>query len=483
MKHYDCIVVGGGMSGLSTAYALLQRNVDVLLIEAGANPGGSMQSERTPEGFVLEHGPNTVTSKDPELWAHFESLGLEEQRLVADRAGGRRYILLDGKPTLIPTAPPALIASPLLSPLAKLRVLAEPLIPRGPTEDESVFSFFARRLGYEPASRLLDPFVSGVYAGDPRSLSVRSAFPSIWEAEQRAGSVILGMISGSKPKNGAAKEPKAAKKPRQRSVLFSFEDGLNTWPQAITRALGERCWLNMPTRALRPAPDGWILTVEQDGKPVEVSAGQVVLAAPAFVAAELVKHIDQRAAAAMRGMYYPPLTVVHVGYRREDVEHPLDGFGLLCPSGEQRDILGMLWPSSLFPGRAPAGTVLTTNFVGGARRPELARLPDDELQAMVMREQQAMIGARGKPVMFKAIRWKRAISQYNAGHAHRIALLEQLEQAQPGLYLAGNYRDGVSVEKCWKRGNALAERIARRSQSKRGHAASNQKVLERSTGA
>jgi oxygen-dependent protoporphyrinogen oxidase len=184
-----------------------------------------------------------------------------------------------------------------------------------------------------------------------------------------------------------------------------------------------------------------------------------VLTVPAYVTAQLVANINPTAAQALRKIPYSPLAIVHLGYRRADVEHPLDGFGMLCPSREQRDILGTLWPSSLFPGRAPDDAVLTTSFVGGARSPELLQHDDEELIERVMREQRAIVGAKGEPVFAQVTRWQQAISQYVAGHPARMEALVQLEAMAHGLYVLGNFRDGVSVEKCWHKGRNLGMHI------------------------
>lgn len=458
MTTYDAIIVGAGISGLSAAYALHQRGASVLVVEARDVVGGSIRSERTAEGFVLEHGPNTVVSKDPLLWEHFSKLGIATQRLVADRRSGRRYVLIDGRLELLPTSPMAFFGSKILSTGGKLRLLAEPLLPRTRMSDESIASFCTRRLGSEAAQRLVDPFVSGVYAGDPAATSMRAAFPSLWDAEQSHGSIALGMILGRKRAQTDAGHPKPA---RMRSEMFTFRNGLMTWPQAIADALGnERVWLNTVATALQRESDHWQLTVTRHEQPETLTSSQIILATPADVAARLVDRLDTDAAPMLRAIPYAPLAIVHLGYRRSDVSHPLDGFGMLCPGRERRQILGTLWTSSLFPERAPADTVLLTTFVGGARNPRILEQDNEHLIFSVKREQQALVGARGEPLLTNVTRWERSIPQYVAGHAQRMTVLSRLEATYPGLHLLGNYRDGVSVERCWQNGRLLVERIA-----------------------
>ncbi|MBP1467795.1 protoporphyrinogen oxidase [Candidatus Chloroploca sp. M-50] len=456
MHTYDAVIVGGGISGLSAAYTLYKRGFEVLVIEAHAEVGGSMQSMTTRDGYVLDCGPNTVTTKDARLWAEFADLGLLDSLIAADRSGTKRYILLDGKPAIIPSSPPALIKTPLLSTAAKLRFVREPFVSRSGAPDESVADFFTRRLGPEPTERLIDPFVSGVYSGDPRKMSVKAAFPSLWEAEQRGGSIVRGMLKGrQRPAKGTPKGPK------MRSVLFGFPGGIADWPKAIARTLGpNRVWSSARATDLFQEGANWRLVVERNGRTEPVVARAVVLATSAFVAADLIDAIANSAATALREIPYAPVNVVHLGYRRDQVAHPLDGFGVLAPSCEQRNFLGILWSSTLFRGRAPEGKVLTTTLVGGSLRPDLTELDDASLVKTIAAENADVLGITGLPEMSNVARWPHALPQYTFGHTERIAALEATEQRLPGLFFVGNYRGGVGVPKCWKNGATMGERVA-----------------------
>lgn len=456
MNAYDVVIVGAGISGLSAAYALYKRGLEVLVIEAGAEVGGSMQSVTTPEGYVLDRGPNTLATRDPRMWSEFVDLGLAERMVVAGRAGKRRYFLFNGRPLEIPGNPIGLVRTPLVSLGGKLRMLREPFVPRGGAPDESVAAFFARRLGPEAMERLVDPFVSGVYSGDPAAMSVKAAFPALWQAERKAGSVIRGMVGGrEKPAQGAPRGPK------MRSVTFSFKGGIAEWPQAIARALGpRRVWRSARASDLFHEAGVWRLVVERDGRAETVEARAVILATPAYAAAELVDDLDGQAAAALRAIPYSSMAVVNLGYRRNQVAHPLDGFGVLAPSCEGRSFLGILWASSLFPPFAPEGRVLTINLMGGSLRPVRPEQTREELIAQAIKDNEQVIGASGAPEVVNYTAWPRAIPQYNFGHDERIAALEGLERARPGLHFLGSYRGGVGVPKCWKNGVTLADRVA-----------------------
>lgn len=457
MGTYDCIVVGAGISGLSTAYALQRRGAKVLVVEASAKVGGAMSSEQTPEGFVLEKGPNTIVCGSADMHEHFANLGIEKELMQADRQGARRYLLLDGQLELIPMGPVGAITTRLFSPKGKLRLAAEPFIPRAKTSDESVATFFTRRLGTELAQRVVDPFVSGVYAGDATVLSIRETFPVVWEAEQKYGNIVWGMINIMREK--AAERKKTGKK-RVKSEMISFRGGVAHWPQAIAKALGpNNVWLNCPATALQRVEQDWQLTVQHDGKEETVSAERLILATPAGATANLLEPLDPKVAKALREIPYPSVAVVHLGYRREDVAHPLDGFGMLCPSHEKRDVLGTLWSSTLFTENAPQGKVLLTSFVGGARRSAFALQAEDSLLEAIIQEQQKLVGAKGQPVFTRITQWQSAIPQYVAGHTERMAQVNRLEAMWSGLYIVSNYRDGVSVEKCWHKGNELGQRI------------------------
>ncbi len=455
MPGYDSVVIGGGIGGLAAAYTLHKRGYRVLVIEAADRVGGVIHSVTTPEGFTLDCGPNTIGTKDPRLWQELIDLGLRERITPAERCGKRRYILVNGKPIEIPTSPVGLLTTPLLSWRGKLRAVAEPFVGgKAPADDESVAAFFSRRLGPEATARLLDPFVAGVYAGDPNQLSVAAVFPSIWEAAQRSGSIARGMLSKPKTKP-------AVSEPKMRSRTFSFRQGLAEWPRAIARALGpSRVWTGRRAVDLRNRGERWEVTVDGAGALETLTTRSVIIATPAYAAASLIENLDADAASALRGIPYAPVAVVHLGFRRDQLARELNGFGVLAPSSERRQFLGILWASSLFPHVAPPDRALTITLVGGAIRPELAAQSDEALIESAIRDNQQVLGISGQPLLTHVQRWQYAIPQYTFGHLSRIAALERLEQRWPTLQCTGSYRGGVGVPKTWASGVQAGERIA-----------------------
>jgi oxygen-dependent protoporphyrinogen oxidase len=430
MSPASTIVVGAGMSGLVRARALAQRGEDVLLLETSARPGGAVRTERR-DGFLLELGPNTVRPT-PELWSLVGALGLAGEALLADPRLPR-YVDWGGKLHALPMSPGALASTPLLSARGKLRLLAEPFASRGGDSEESVHAFFARRLGPEVADRFIEPFVGGIFAGSSRALSIAAAFPSLARWDRDHGGLLRGALAERK------------KSPRDRSVprgLLSFRGGLEKLPRALAASLGSRLATETRVETVEPLGGGrWKLATSRG----EREADRVVLASPAWEAARLVRSFAPEAADALAGVPHPFLAVVHLRVSIASLPRPFHGFGHLVVPQEGRRILGAVWSSSLFSGRAPDGQALVTVFLGGARDPEAAGLSDGELTAVAARDTASALGAREEPRPVSITRYARSIPQYTAGHLARIEELSRAEARWPGLVFLGNYRGGVSV--------------------------------------
>ncbi len=424
------IVIGAGISGLTRAYALQRRGEDVVLLESSDRVGGVVRTVRK-DGYLLEVGPNTVRPTR-ELWSLLSEIGLASDALLADPKLPR-FIDWGGRLHPLPMGPGDLWKTAILSGAGKRRIFAEPFVRRGPGGEESVRSFFTRRLGSEVAERFVEPFVSGIWAGDAERLSVAAAFPSLARWEREKGSILRGAILSrrDRAKPGGPKPPRG---------LLSFREGLETLPRRIADRLGDRVRLNRPIESLER--DGaW--SIRAGGE--EFSADRVVVATSASEAARIVRSLSPATAGALDAIYHPPLAVLHLSWPGSAFPHPLVGFGQLVVPQPGRRILGAVWSSSLFPGRAPEGQTLLTAFTGGARDPGAVDLPDEELVATAARDIASALGVRGNPTAVSVMRHAHALPQYEFGHEERIAALVSAERQLPGLTFLGNYRGGISV--------------------------------------
>ena len=453
----DVIVVGAGLSGLVTGYRLQRAGLSVQVLEAAGRPGGVIGSERR-SGVLFERGPNSGMDTSPAINALLDDLGIRSQRLDASKASSRRYVLRGGRLLALPMSGGAFIATPLFSPGAKLRLFAEPFIARAPSDvEESIARFVQRRLGREFLDYAVEPFVSGIYAGDPEQLSVRAAFPRLHALEKRYGSLLRGAILGARERKRKAGKSKSA------AVSFSFREGMQTLTDALAAALTDvRCGARV-VRLARDADGSYVVTVDRTGDAEHAATLRgraVVLAVPAHAGAALVRPLAPDAAESLEAIPYAPVVVVVSVYRRSDVGHPLDGFGFLAPAREQPRVLGTLFSSTMFEYRAPSETVVFTSFLGGRRNPALVSASDEELLQTVRTELERLIAARGTPLFNEITRWPRAIPQYTFGHLQRIAQVERAERELPGLYFCANYRGGVSISDCIMNGEAMAHTVS-----------------------
>ena len=400
--------------------------------------------------------PNSALDSTPLINDLLEALGIRDERVDASAVAATRYIVRDGRLVPLPTSPGAFFVSAAFTPGAKFRLWREPFIAPGPPEnDESIADFTRRRLGAEMLEYAIDPFVAGVYAGDPERLSLAAAFPRIHALEQKYGSLIRGQV------NAARERRQSAQKRAATGGSFSFKNGMQTLTDALARAVGRVVAGADVARIGRTADGRWVLTGTRDGRPLVRRAKGIVLAVPAHVAATLVGELAPRAAHALAAIPYATLAIVASVYRRADIAHPLSGFGFLVPKREQRMVLGSLFSSSMFEGRAPDDTVLLTSFVGGMRQPELPARPDADLAAIAHGDLHALVGARNDALWTAITRWPRAIPQYNLGHRDRLRVVEDAERDQPGLVFCANYRGGVSVGDRIQAARATSEAIAR----------------------
>jgi protoporphyrinogen/coproporphyrinogen III oxidase len=452
-------VIGGGISGLACAYKLRQLGVAVTLFEARDHSGGLIETHEK-DGYLFESGPQSFQGT-PSLLALIHELGIEPDLCKAPPQAPR-FILRHGKLQKIPMSPQAVLTSSLLSAGARWNIATEGFrSTKPPSEEESVAQFVRRKFGHEILEYLVAPFVSGVYAGDPETLSLRAAFPSLEEWEQQYGSVVRGMIrSRSSGKQRTGPPP-----------LCSFGRGVGTLTQAIAGKLGASFQPGARTEAIEridseSAPH-YKIGVELAGKRESALADALVVATPAHVASHLVARISFSQASSLAsslgrtlsGIAYAGVAVVAAGYYSQQVSQPSDGFGVLIPRSEKYRTLGTVWNSSLFPGRAHDGQIVMTSFIGGATDPAILEKSDDEIAAIVHAENARILGITGPPVATCLWKHPKALPQYNLGHLHVVAAIREAERATPGLFFAGNYLKGPSIPACIDNGFQTAEAV------------------------
>ena len=448
----DVIVVGGGLSGLTCAWRLQQCGLDVLLLESASRAGGCIGTYKE-DGYLLETGPNSALDTSPLIGRLLQELAIGDAKIVSNPAASKRFVVRGGRPMALPMSPLQFISSGLFSTAAKLRLCAEPFLPRGsPSEDETVAAFVRRRLGDEFLHYAINPFVGGVYAGRPEQLSLRSAFPRLHALEQRYGSLIRGQWMGRRARAAEAATSKHT------AAMFSFRGGMETLTIALAQRL-KRIVLNAPASVVQAGPTTFSMTAGAGGAVRTLSAPAVVLAVPAYAAAPLVRLLAPATAAALEDIPYPPVSVVHTGYEGAAEGHALDGFGMLVPECEHRQILGSIFSSTLFHERAAPGHRLLTTFIGGTRQAGLASLEDGALHALVRQEHRALLGMEHGPAFQRVRKWARAIPQYTVGHEQRMQQVAAAEAALGGLFFCANYRGGISIGDCIASAEAVAGRV------------------------
>ena len=442
-------IIGAGISGLACAYRLGQLGIAVSVFESADRPGGVIESDNS-SGFLFESGPQSFQGSEL-LLRLIRELSLESELQISDPSVPRFVIRNKGLQKL-PMSPPAMLTSSLLTLGSRWKLASEPLrrsIP--PAEEESIANFVRRKFGSEILEYLVAPFVSGVYAGDPEQLSLKAAFPSLAEWERNFGSVVRGAIK-SRPE-GAGKTAKPS--------LCSFRGGVATLPRGLAAKIANNLKTGMKVCAVRRAPhaESPFLEIETTGG-VQNRSSAVVVATPAYAAAQLIRSSSPGLAASLSAIPYAPVAVAASAYKREQVAHTLYGFGFLVPRKENIRTLGTVWNSSLFPGRGPEGTVTMTSFIGGATDLEIIEHTETEISRIVQQDNAALLRIAGEPVAGKVWKYPRALPQYNLRHGHIVEAIREGERQWPGVFFTGNCLEGPSLGKCLENGFRTAAAVA-----------------------
>lgn len=447
------VIIGGGVSGLATAYLLREKasahgiDLDITLLEKERRTGGKIWSIKN-EGYLCEWGPNGFLDSKPQTLDLCAALGISQLLLRSNDAARKRFIFSEGMLHRLPENGVKFFMSKLISWPGKLRLAMEPFAPSPPQGiDETLAAFGRRRLGKEALQKLISPMVSGIFAGDPETMSLKSCFPRIAELERDYGGLVMAMLRLARKKRRERAQGKVVSSAAgPGGVLTSFTDGIQAMTDIITERLGSGIVQTGQTvTGIRPGDSVPYRVQTETG---EFEADLLIVAAPSYAVADMVGEFDQGLAAVLADIPSATMTVVCLGYERERVKHDLNGFGYLIPKEEGMNILGTLWDSSIFANRAPEGYVLLRSMLGGACFPEYIELPDDEVVRRVRDDLKITMGITELPAFVRIFRHEKAIPQYTVGHGDRLRAIDEKLHAHPGLLLTGNSYRGIGLNDC-----------------------------------
>lgn len=447
------VVLGAGISGLSTAFLLHKKGTEVVVLEKNPVVGGSIETI-SENGFLFDRGPNSALETTPVIGYLVDELNLREELLYANKKGNKRYILRENQLHALPMSPPAFLKTKLFSTKAKLRLFAEPFIGRSKDGyHQSVAEFVTRRLGKEFLDYAINPFVAGVYAGKPEDLSVKSAFPKLYALEEKYGGLIIGTVKSIRERK------KRAEVSKQSAKMISFKNGMQTLPLAISNALGQRVLTSAYVKQIKKEESGYKVVFDLNGSLKSLKCDAVISTVPAYLAGELFSVFDSNLNQHFDEIYYPPVLVYYLVYNKSDIKRDLDGFGFLIPAKENKSFLGAIWSSEIFSGRTNDDKAAFTLFIGGSRNPEFVNENKEDLLSRVRKEFEELMKINSEPVYQSERFWEKAIPQYNLGYVKHEIYFDEFERNNPGLFLSGNYRGGISVGDCIKNAEIVANKV------------------------
>ena len=455
-KTYDVAIIGGGISGLSALHFLKhkQPTINVKLFESDSRLGGTIGTDKI-DGYSFDWGPNGFLDREPLTLQMVEQLGLNDSLERAGENVSNRFILRDGKLRAVPMSPPKFLTSDILPLSGRLRVMMEPFAKkRTPDIDESIYDFVQRRIGTQAADYLVQPMVSGVYGGVADRLSLQSCFPIMREMEDEYGSLFKAMIA--KAKQAKAKKKKTGSPSGPGGWLTSFDGGLYTVIEKFESKYADQIACNMKAKNISKENDVYTITFENGDS---IQATHIILATPTYRAAEITKNLSTPLSQHFNSIPYAPISVVCLGYKKENIKHKLDGFGFLVPQKEKLNILGSIWTSSIFDNRAPEGMVQFRTMIGGDGDHKSINLSDEDLLQVVEKDLQAIVGIDGKPELSKIYRWTRGIPQFKIGHKAIMMKLEDELTRNKNIHITGNAYYGISLNDCIKQSYKVAEQI------------------------
>ena len=431
MSEQPVLIVGAGISGLSIAYELQKQQVPYLLIEASDHAGGVLKSFRE-QGFVLDAGANTIAAS-PEMLDFFRELGLENEILQATAASKNRFLVRNNRLHGVSPHPVKIMSSPYLSRGSKWRLFTERFRKSAPaTGEETVTHFITRRFNKEIVDYVFDPVLSGIYAGNPDLMSIAEVLPALPRWEREYGSVTKGLMKDKGAMGGRK--------------IISFKGGNQALTDRLQQLLTIPIRFNCKVTGVSAMDDEYIVSAIENGVSASFQASRVIFTTPAYSTAESIIPLDAVAAALLSQVHYPRMGVLHLGFDAAALPQPLEGFGFLAPNVEKLHFLGAICNSAIFPEKAPAGKILLTVFLGGARQEQLFdQMSAVALQQQVVSEIQSLLHLSSPPVMQHFSQWNKAIPQLNIGHVKLRRAVDDLEKKYPGIHISGNYLQGVAI--------------------------------------
>ncbi len=444
-------IVGGGISGLVCAWTLARAGTSVALLEASNELGGCMRTSHG-DGVLFEHGPFNVLARAPAFVNLLQACESDVGVVSLAEASRKRYLAKRGALHAIPMSPWGWLKSPLLSPMGRLRLLRGALVSRrAPKREETIHEAATRRLGRDAAEVLVSSAVAGVFGGDSKQTSLAAAFPHVSDVDRQTRSPLMAMVRRAKQRK---------RSDQTRPAMISFKNGLQSLADWLGANLSDGVYREHLVSSIVPRDNGWHVHAKHHGREVTVEANKVVLTTPARATGLLVRELAPNASEELISLPTSTMAVVNLLYARNDVAHPLDGYGFLVPNTEsQPKCLGALFADAAFPHHAPEHQCIVRVFLGGHREPDILARTDKELRAQARESVEPLLGISAQPRFAPVMRWPRAIPQYAIGHAERMATVERDVARLPGLHLVGNYLRGVSINDCVREADALARRI------------------------
>lgn len=452
-NRYDVLIAGAGITGLTLGWHLSRKGMSVKIADVQNEPGGAMKTCLEGE-WLAECGPGSLLVSSEHITNLITEIGLDDEVVRSLPDANRRYLVKDSRPRSVPASLIQAIRTPLLSGGSKIKALREPFVRRKKSNDESLADFVRRRLGGEFLDQFINPLVGGIYAGDPEQLSVRYGFPRLQALEDQHGSIFKGQFRGVK------KDPIRKEIPRNKAEIISFRQGIQQLARKLAGEFNGDLSYNTKLENLSRTDDAFQVDFNKEGDYETVTAGKVILTMPLYSLKNMSLLNGDERLNKLSEIPYAPVSVINLGYKRVDVGHPLDGFGVLIPKKEPYRILGVQFNSSVFPGRAPDDRVMLTVFLGGMRYPNLVEKSNKEQLDIAQSDLRRLLDITGEAEFRKITNWPRAIPQYEVGYSKYLNLFEELETDWPGFHLAGNFRGGISVGDCITNATLLANKIA-----------------------